>query len=397
MHFPVNLRIPPGIELIQLNKFHLVSAFIFLAGLRIAIGFHFFDQGHQKFQQGGFDSSYFLKAAKGPFAPLYHSSVPDYDGKIRLCFNPLKEGVNKIDPKQTLKVWEAYKNFIVDELINEEDRLTKPRKKYKDQIETLSPDSEEYMVAVSQFNRDEETILAIREARNLGTANRIYEDYKTRLTDYLAAYEEDINFHFMTEDRLEGFDRDYQSAEVDGDGARADNQREVRMKDAAENVNLLRGQVDTIRSDRNKAAAQWLADIEGLWEGFEYELLNMVPLDDVRKSELALSKPYESDTIKWVNQFVPYFDVTVGVLLIVGLFTRIASLMGGMFLVSILMSQPAILGEAAAPTTILYLIETLAMFTVFATCAGRYAGLDFFIHAGLKKIVSSENENEEFA
>lgn len=382
--------------MIQLNKFHIVTAFIFLAGLRIAIGFHFFDQGHQKFQKGGFDSTGFLKAANGPFAPLYHASLPDYDGKIRLCFDPLQEGINKINPETTLKVWEAYKNYVVDELINEEDRLTKPRKKLKDQIATLDPDSEEYLVAVAKFKQDEKIILAIREARKYGTANRIFDDYKQRLIDYLAANEEDINYHFLTESRLSGFQRDYQASEVSGNGTSAENRRDARMKEAAENVNLLRDQVKSIETDRKKAAGQWLSAIEGLWEGFEFELLNMVPVEDGLKDRLALSKPYESDMIKLVNFVVPYFDITVGVLLIVGLFTRIASLAGGVFLVSILMSQSAILGEAATPTAILYLIETLAIFTVFATCAGRYAGLDFFIHSGLKKLTSNDNENEDF-
>lgn len=383
----------PGTELIQLNKFHIVVSFICLAALRIAIGFHFFDQGHQKFQEGGFDSTYFLQAADGPFAPLYHNALPDYDGKIRLCFDPLQEGRNKINPETTLKVWEAYKNYIVDQLINLEDQLVRPRAKRKDQIETMDPESEEYLIAVAQFEQEEKLILAIRESRKYGSANRIFEDYKSRLINYFAANEEEINYHFLTEDRLDGFQRDFQSTKPDAAGMAADNERENRMKQAAENVNRLRDQIDSIESDRKKAAAAWLAAIEGLWEGFEMELLNMVPLDDETQARLALSKPYESETISMVNRIVPYFDTTIGILLIVGLFTRLAAFAGGAFLISILMSQSAILGEFAAPTTILYLIETLAIFTIFATCAGRYAGLDYFIHAAWTKIANSENED----
>lgn len=377
----------------QLSKFHIVASFLLLAALRIAIGFHFFDQGYQKFRKGGFDATGFLQSADGRFAPLFHSLIPDHDGKIRLCYDPQQEGFNKINPEPTLKVWEAYKNFVVDELIDEEERLSKPRKRLKEQIETLDPTSSEYLVAVNEYNRGEEVILAIRKARELGTANRIFEDFKEQLLDYLAAYEEDINFYFLGEERLEGFKRDYNSTKVTSGSSAEERIRKAKMRQAARNVNLLRDQVDTIQSDRWKAAGQWLAAIDGLWAGFEYELLNMVPLDEERQAELALQKPNESPSISFINRYVPYFDAGVGLLLIVGLFTRIASFAAGTFLISILMTQPAILGEAAAPTTILYFIEMLAAFVVFATCAGRYAGLDYFIHAGVKKVVKSENED----
>lgn len=380
--------------MVQLNKFHLVVAFLFLAALRISIGFHFFDQGHQKYREGGFDSTGFLKSARGPFAPLFHSAVPDHDGKIRLCYEPLKEGANKIDPKNTLAIWETYKNYVIDELIKEEGRLVDRRERTKTRLENLDPSSEEYLVENKLYQRDEETILAIRKSRQRGDANRIFNNYKDELRAFLANNEEEINYYFQGEDRLDGFQRDYEITNVESVSDTAkDTVRERRMKSAAKNVGLLRDQIKDIESDRQKALNGWLATVDDLWSGFEYELLNMVQLDDERKKQLALEKPSESATISMINRWIPYFDMTVGTLLILGLFTRIASFAAGTFLLSILMSQPAILGEAAAPTTILYLIEMLAAFVVFATCAGRYAGLDYFIHAGVKRLFKTENED----
>ena len=133
-----------------------------MAALRIVVGFHFFDQGHQKYRQGGFDSTGFLKYAKGPFAPLFHSMVPDYDGKIRLCYDPDQKGVNKINSQKTLAIWQTYKNFVVDELIKEEERLVERRERTRERIAKLSPDSEEYLVENTLYQRDEKTILAIR-------------------------------------------------------------------------------------------------------------------------------------------------------------------------------------------------------------------------------------------
>lgn len=376
--------------MVQLNKFHIAVAFIFLAALRIAIGFHFFDQGHQKIRKGGFDSTGFLKAADGPFAPLFHSMVPDYDGKIRLCYDKDKD--NLINPDRTIKIWEQYKNFIIDELIKEEKRLAEPRQKLKDQLDALDPASEEYLIVKSQYNREEEVILAIRESRRLGTANKIFEDYKNQLIQFFDSYEEDINFYFLGEKRLDGFQRDLDSS-VSAKGGTSERGGAARMRKAAANVSLLKYQVDTIESDRKKEAASWLATVDGLWEGLEFELLNMVPLSDDRKAELQLALPTESETVSLINRVVPYFDMTVGLLLILGLFTRTASLAAGCFLISILMTQAAILGEGAYPTAILYLIEMLAAFTIFATCAGRYAGLDYFIHSGIKRLFKPETED----
>ena len=377
----------------QLNKFQIVVSFLFLAALRITIGFHFFDQGHQKYRQGGFDSTGFLKAAKGPFAPLFQNMIPDADGRIRLCYDPLKEGSNKIDARKTLEIWEQYKNYIVDELIKEEARLVRRREQTRIRLESMDPASEPYLIANSLYKRDEQTILAIRAARAGGDANRIFRKYSEQLEYFLSANEEEINYYFLGEDRLDGFQRDFVSTNTDSTSdSGKDEVRDSRMKQAAKKVNLLREQVETIKYDRISAAAGWLATIDSYWEGFEHELLHLANLSDAQKVALKLDKPSESESIQLINRIIPYFDMSVGLLLILGLFARTAALAAGGFLLSILMTQPAILGEASAPTTILYAIEMFAAFVLFATCAGRYAGLDYFIHAGLRRILKPETE-----
>ncbi|MEC9092943.1 MAG: TQO small subunit DoxD [Planctomycetota bacterium] len=391
---PTSISTQQASSLVQLNKFHIVSAFLFLAALRIAVGFHFFDQGHQKYRQGGFDSTGFLKYASGPFAPLFHSMVPDYDGKIRLCYDSTQGGVNKINSQKTLEIWKTYKNYIVEELIKEEKRLLKRREETKSRIEKLSSDSEDYLVEKTLYQRDEKIILAIRKSRQSGEANRVLQEFAERLEYFLAVNEEEINYYFLGAERLDGFRRDYDMTNADtASESSQESYRKSRMKKAANKVPLLRDQVKTIGSERSSAANGWLATIDGLWEGFEFELLSMVPLDSSRTQELRLVKPSESGSIALINRIIPYFDMTVGGLLILGLFTRLASLAAGCFLVSVLMTQPAILGEAAVPTTILYLIEMFAAFVIFATCAGRYAGLDYFVHSGLKRIIKPETED----
>ena len=215
------------------------------------------------------------------------------------------------------------------------------------------------------------------------------------MNEYLNANEEEINYYFQGETRLEGFNRDYEIADIDDSlsESEADAARTRRMKAAAGKVNLLRQQVETISYDRKKVLGGWLAEVDGLWTGFESELLAMVDLNDSLRAKLKLKTPTDSSMMTFMNGAIPYFDVTIGVLLIVGLFTRFAAMGAGLFLVSVLMTQAAILGEGSTPLGILYLIETCAAFVLAATCAGRYAGLDYFIHAIATKIFPPKNED----
>ena len=68
-----------------LRKAHLsFLAILALIALRVVVGWHFFMEGTDKVQKGGFSSTGFLSAAKGPLAKTFQSMVPDFDGSVRL-------------------------------------------------------------------------------------------------------------------------------------------------------------------------------------------------------------------------------------------------------------------------------------------------------------------------
>jgi hypothetical protein len=68
-----------------------IPAIIALVILRVVVGWHFFMEGSDKVQKGGFSSTGFLSAAKGPLASKFQSMIPDYDGSLRLNSGPVKE------------------------------------------------------------------------------------------------------------------------------------------------------------------------------------------------------------------------------------------------------------------------------------------------------------------
>ena len=87
--------------------------------------------------------------------------------------------------------------------------------------------------------------------------------------------------------------------------------------------------------------------------------------------------------LKITNQVIPWFDTIVGVLLILGLFTRLASGAAAAFLLSVILTQPPWI--PGTTPTYLYAIELAACLVLFATCAGRIGGLDFFFAASKTK------------
>ena len=84
-----------------------------------------------------------------------------------------------------------------------------------------------------------------------------------------------------------------------------------------------------------------------------------------------------------MDRVVPWFDVAIGVCLILGLLTRPAAILGAMFLASVCASQWP-LSPGAMP---IYnqAVEMLALLALAAIGAGRFAGLDYFC-CGLKAI-----------
>ena len=89
------------------------------------------------------------------------------------------------------------------------------------------------------------------------------------------------------------------------------------------------------------------------------------------------------------DTFLTYSLIAIGGCLLVGLFTRLASVGGAFFLISVVLSQPALPGifPPAPPSAghnlfvTKELIEMVALAFLATTSVGRWAGLDFFIHS----------------
>ena len=350
----------------KFSRFHIAAAFLSLMLLRVVVGFHFFKEGTDKIQNG-FTAEYFLKAAKGPLAPFFHSMLDDPNGSSKLCLveNP-ETGKKDINPELTFAIWDdfvdradAYYKFGDPKL---EKRLTERRDELAGKIKQARKEKDRSVNTVElEMLRaaDAQSIAQLREQKQL--AEDVLESTIEELDYWLQVNRVELLAYFETEDRLSGFDRDGVSKEK-----------------VAVHVDSLRGQVDSIKYDRNKQLAGWSAEVEAMWDSFESGINGLAVDSQAAKLPLEIHRPYaqSSSKLAWINQIIPWFDLIVGGLLILGLFTRLASFCGAAFLLSVIATQPPWI--PGTESTYLYAIEFVALVVIFATLAGRMGGLDFF-------------------
>jgi uncharacterized membrane protein YphA (DoxX/SURF4 family) len=117
----------------------------------------------------------------------------------------------------------------------------------------------------------------------------------------------------------------------------------------------------------------WLAELKALERAYDADLDAL--LDDAQR---ALPRAtHHVTSIDLVDDTMTYVILGIGLLLIVGLFTRLACLAGAAFLLSVVLMQPFWVSDAL-PTFNQY-VEMFALLTLATTPVGRWAGLDFFV------------------
>jgi uncharacterized membrane protein YphA (DoxX/SURF4 family) len=152
-----------------------------------------------------------------------------------------------------------------------------------------------------------------------------------------------------------------------------------RKRIAALEKDPKRTEIASLRDQKEKVESDWkalvrpaLGSIDKTTRGLETQLHQLAG----GKPPLAFRLPGESAvSTRWVDKFIPIFDMSVGILLILGLLTPLAGFAGGLFLLSVVLTQWP--GSLGATPTYYQAIEMFACFFLAAADAGRYWGLDF--------------------
>ncbi|MCA9186552.1 MAG: DoxX family protein [Pirellulaceae bacterium] len=275
-----------------------LTAVIAIVCLRLAIGWHFFTAGVEKFSPT-FSSRPFLELATGPFAPLYQNQIPD------------RWGEEQLDIEKRDESWQNLREWVVNNL---------------------------------GVDKDE--------------AKKVYADHKKLMDDYVKEKGSDIEKYLFEVERLR----------------LAENNEGTRG--VAKEVEFQREWVVDKNRELRGSSKAWIADIEAYDDAYRGDLLALV--NDENTSKVLPAKPNYS--IKWIDRTVLYWTLGVGILLILGLFTRTASIAGALFLLSVLSTQPPWVKGAETTYWNYQLVELIALVFLAAIAAGRFGGLDFFIH-----------------
>ena len=310
-----------------------------LVALRLLVGWHFFREGSAKVHDQNFSAAGFLGGAKGPFAWYYYGFLKDPEGTERLNYDPSSPNSNQIEREQTLYVWTVHRE------------------------------------RVAGYYRFEDT--------QKKEADRVFRRFEAQLHYFFDANYEDINEYFRGLERVKENAADPARIEVAG----------------------LRYQAEQIASNVRKKRGPWLKELDTLWHEYDRELnalanedqrkrrrknlelklpgdvgsyyASVIRSGDSDKHEIAVQGRMKFMDVDTVNWFIPKFDLLIGILLILGLFTRPTAIVAALFLLTVVGSQWPWTWDAMP--TYYQGIELVGLVVLAVTGAGRFAGLDFFI------------------
>jgi uncharacterized membrane protein YphA (DoxX/SURF4 family) len=295
------------------------STVVMLVLLRVVIGWHFFSEGLAKFAKP-FSSEGFLKQAKGPLADSFQSVLPDYHGWKNLHGMPGAKGDVPGAGSETpgYKLWAER---VKDAWVRQEEQVA------------------------NHFGFD----AGQREKSKLFLAHA-----QQSLADFLADNQEAFDTHEHELARL----------------------AKAEAEPGSQDVPYQRERLEAKAKQLEGEAAGWTAWAKQQEQTLHSHLLDLATTDQQRIRGSLPAAPRQQ--LDWINTVISYTVLGVGVCLILGLFTRLALVVGAVFLLSVISTQPPWVPDTQP---IYYQLgELLSMLTLATTSVGRWGGLDFFVH-----------------
>lgn len=194
-----------------------------------------------------------------------------------------------------------------------------------------------------------------------GAAETILAGYQAQATQFLADKKDDIEAYHHELQRLA-------TAKAEPNRSTPFQQKRIWDKQTQ-----LRGQL-----------AGWTSGLDEIFHDFQSDLNDTREPRQVAQGPVPLTKA----ELFCQDNLITAMNIVVGGWLMLGLFTRLASLVGAGFLLSVVLAQPDWPGLFPVPPpsagrTFLIgkeFIEMVALLLLASTPVGRWGGLDFFIH-----------------
>jgi uncharacterized membrane protein YphA (DoxX/SURF4 family) len=299
---------------------------VLLVALRVTIGWYFFESGRSKNLDRDFSSARFLSQATGPLAGFYKAGLPDYHDFSRQMDRPLEDEPNPHPPGS--KSWEehaarpyaAWQNTIVIDL-----GYTKQQ-------------------AVEHFSFDEQ------QDQN---ASKIFAYHEGRLQNYFSGSAADLAAYRHELARLARW----------------------RSADSARDVPYEADRIAAKERELQGTAREFRSAVQKIEDDYRSELTALATAEQrAQQGDL----PRAANPLAGLDRFIMVSHFLIGGCMVVGLLSRLASLGGGLFLVTVIVSQPPwIVGYSTIGYQIVMMFCCLLL---AATPSGRWCGLDYFVH-----------------
>jgi uncharacterized membrane protein YphA (DoxX/SURF4 family) len=336
-----------------------------LVVLRLVIGWHFFGEGTKKIQydrtDGGFHLAFsadteLLDKAKGPLADFYFAFVPGgHDWRTLLA-------VPKENVPPTADEAKANADWLHDYNAK---RAAAAKKKEPAPIE-VAPTAP-YHKWATKIAEDWKTVL--EKVKNVAgmtdaqkqQAEKAYHDRLEALDSYLADQEEDITAYRHDLYRLKNW----------------------RDSPEATSVPFYQSRIATKTTETTGKLKTWLAQVVAMDAGYAEDLQHVLTPEQRAQasSANAMQAATYDDTrsrLDKLNIAVTIVTIGVGACLLLGFFTRLASIVGALFLLGVICSQPFWIAESVP--TINQCIEFAGLLVLAGTGAGRWFGLDYLTY-----------------
>ncbi len=183
-------------------------------------------------------------------------------------------------------------------------------------------------------------------------ASQITRDYQGKVRSWYSSNKDDLENHVHQWKRL----------------------GEKRRAPDAETVPFRRQRVAQSQAELNAESSRWREELLALEVEFDNALSEILTDEQRTRGDL----PRRATSIDLVDSVMTYAILAIGLMLILGLFTRTACVAGAMFLLSIVSMQPFWVSETIP--TYNQFVEMFALLMLATTHVGRWGGLDFFIH-----------------
>ncbi len=369
---------------------YATATIILLVCLRLVIGWHFFKEGVSHYTDPNFSSEGFLKQAKGPLADQFKSVLPDFHGWDRLMLAPLPD-----DPVSDAQASEASAPAPTDSRTADA-ATAKPD-------DNKTADSKSADEKTTDAKSSELKTAAAKSEKKL-TEKPAYEDWlRVAIVDWRGDVEKNSDYYHFDDKQKAAADTlvdDSIRRIKDGPGGLVVEEPDIHLYrqllarvqrlSAAPGATVIPNEVARVAAaDQNPLAerglngpsspiatqpAAWLANAQGYDQLFHNRLHDLLTAD-----QKAMVSPLASSRIHDIDTAVTWMLLIAGGCLIVGLFTRLAAVVGALFLLSIICTQPPWLATSVQTYTYNQWVEMIALLALATTPVGRWGGLDYFL------------------